>query len=249
MHRGLAASTPATAYVVVDAHRLDDMRPYLFKTTDYGKTWKSLSAGLPPDVYLHAVREDPKKKGLLYVGTERGVMFSRDDGATWEPLTAEPADGRRSRPRGQGRRPRRRHARPVDLDPRRPDGSPRDVAGVEGQARPPVPGRARHRLALPRLLPRGRAGRQPSGRSRGAVLAQGEAPGRRDARGLRREGDAGPQAHQRGGQDRSPSRRSRRGPRLEEEAAAHRRSGREPGAVEPHVGRGHEDQERQDRHR
>jgi len=75
-----------TAYVVVDAHRLDDMRPYLYKTTDYGRTWKSLSAALAPDVYLHAVREDPKRRGLLYAGTERGVMLSRDDGATWEPL-------------------------------------------------------------------------------------------------------------------------------------------------------------------
>ncbi len=76
----------AAAYVVVDAHRLDDMRPYLWKTSDYGKTWKSLTAKLPQDVYLHAVREDPKKKGMLYVGTERGVMFSRDDGATWQLL-------------------------------------------------------------------------------------------------------------------------------------------------------------------
>jgi photosystem II stability/assembly factor-like uncharacterized protein len=76
----------ATAYVVVDAHRLDDMRPYLFKTTDYGKTWKSLTATMRPDVYLHAVREDPKKRGMLYVGTERGIVFSRDDGISWEPL-------------------------------------------------------------------------------------------------------------------------------------------------------------------
>jgi photosystem II stability/assembly factor-like uncharacterized protein len=75
-----------TAYVVVDAHRLDDMRPYLYKTADYGKTWRSLSAGLAADVYLHAVREDPKKRGMLYLGTERGVMLSRDDGASWEPL-------------------------------------------------------------------------------------------------------------------------------------------------------------------
>jgi photosystem II stability/assembly factor-like uncharacterized protein len=75
-----------TAYVVVDAHRLDDMRPYLYKTTDYGQTWKSLSAGLAPDVYLHAVREDPKRRGLLYLGTERGVMLSRDDGGAWEAL-------------------------------------------------------------------------------------------------------------------------------------------------------------------
>ncbi len=76
----------ATAYVVVDAHRLDDVRPYLYKTTDFGQTWRRLDAALPQDVYLHAVREDPARKGLLYVGTERGVMVSPDDGASWQPL-------------------------------------------------------------------------------------------------------------------------------------------------------------------
>jgi len=70
----------------VDAHRLDDTRPYLWKTTDYGKTWKSLAGSLPKDVYLHAVREDPKRRGLLYAGSERGVSFSADDGATWRVL-------------------------------------------------------------------------------------------------------------------------------------------------------------------
>jgi photosystem II stability/assembly factor-like uncharacterized protein len=75
-----------TAYVVVDAHRLDDMRPYLYRTTDYGKTWARLDGPLPRDVYLHAVREDPARRGMLYLGTERGVMFSRDAGATWLPL-------------------------------------------------------------------------------------------------------------------------------------------------------------------
>jgi photosystem II stability/assembly factor-like uncharacterized protein len=75
-----------TAYLVVDAHRLDDMRPYLFKTSDLGQTWQSLSGKLPQDVYLHAVREDTVRKGMLYVGTERGVAFSTDDGATWEQL-------------------------------------------------------------------------------------------------------------------------------------------------------------------
>ncbi len=76
----------ATAYVVVDAHRLDDMRPYLWKTADFGVTWKSLTAGLSKDVYLHAVREDPALRGQLYLGTERGVALSPDDGATWQPL-------------------------------------------------------------------------------------------------------------------------------------------------------------------
>jgi photosystem II stability/assembly factor-like uncharacterized protein len=75
-----------TAYLVVDAHRLDDMKPYLWKTTDYGKTWKSLTSKLPQDIYLHVVREDPKQKGLLYLGTERGVSFSADDGASWREL-------------------------------------------------------------------------------------------------------------------------------------------------------------------
>jgi photosystem II stability/assembly factor-like uncharacterized protein len=76
----------ATAYLVVDAHRLDNARPYLYKTSDFGQSWKSLSAALPLDVYLHAVREDPKQRGMLYAGSERGVLFSRDDGATWQHL-------------------------------------------------------------------------------------------------------------------------------------------------------------------
>jgi photosystem II stability/assembly factor-like uncharacterized protein len=75
-----------TAYVVVDAHRLDNMKSYIWKTSDYGATWKSLAAGLPRDVYLHAVREDPKRRAMLYVGSERGVSYSVDDGATWQPL-------------------------------------------------------------------------------------------------------------------------------------------------------------------
>jgi hypothetical protein len=75
-----------TAYLVVDAHRMDDVRPYLWKTADFGKTWKSLTAGLPADVYLHAVREDPQRRGLLYAGTERGVSYSPDDGVTWREL-------------------------------------------------------------------------------------------------------------------------------------------------------------------
>ncbi|MCU0426851.1 MAG: glycosyl hydrolase [Candidatus Kapabacteria bacterium] len=76
-----------TVYVVAEAHRLSDFKPYLWKTTDFGKTWKSLSAKLPQDQYLHVVREDPKKRGLLYVGTELGLQMSPDDGASWQALT------------------------------------------------------------------------------------------------------------------------------------------------------------------
>ena len=76
----------ATAYVAIDNHRLDDNHPYLYKTSDYGKSWTPLHSKLAPDVYLHAVREDPAKRGQLYLGTERGVLFSADDGATWQSL-------------------------------------------------------------------------------------------------------------------------------------------------------------------
>ncbi|HEV8628969.1 MAG TPA: glycosyl hydrolase, partial [Thermoanaerobaculia bacterium] len=77
---------PGTAYVVADAHRLDDMHPYLWVTTDYGASWKSLSKGLDEGVYLHAVREDSVQRGLLYLASERGVMLSRDAGGSWQSL-------------------------------------------------------------------------------------------------------------------------------------------------------------------
>jgi photosystem II stability/assembly factor-like uncharacterized protein len=76
----------ATAYVAVDAHKLDNFHPYIFKTSDFGKSWTKIIAGLPDNSYVHAVREDPAKKGLLYAGTETGVWVSFDDGAHWQPL-------------------------------------------------------------------------------------------------------------------------------------------------------------------
>ncbi len=76
----------ATAYVAVDAHKLDNFKPLIFKTSDYGKTWTKLLTGLPDNSYVHAVREDPKRKGLLYAGTETGIWVSFDDGAHWQPL-------------------------------------------------------------------------------------------------------------------------------------------------------------------
>jgi photosystem II stability/assembly factor-like uncharacterized protein len=75
-----------TAYVVVDAHRLDNTHPYLYKTTDLGKSWTRLDGSLDQKIYLHAVREDPKKRGQLYLATERGVQFSSDEGQAWRPL-------------------------------------------------------------------------------------------------------------------------------------------------------------------
>ncbi len=74
------------AYVAVDRHRLDDIRPYAWKTADGGKTWQAIGAGLPDGAFVHAVRVDPKRAGLLYAGTERGVFVSFDDGAHWQSL-------------------------------------------------------------------------------------------------------------------------------------------------------------------
>jgi photosystem II stability/assembly factor-like uncharacterized protein len=75
-----------TAYVAVERHKMDDFTPYIFKTADFGKSWTSIANGIPKDDYVHAVRVDPKRKALLYAGTERGVYVSFDDGANWQPL-------------------------------------------------------------------------------------------------------------------------------------------------------------------
>ena len=68
------------------AHKLDNFKPYIFKTSDFGKTWTKIVGGLPDNSYVHAVREDPKRKGLLYAGTETGIWVSFNDGANWLPL-------------------------------------------------------------------------------------------------------------------------------------------------------------------
>jgi photosystem II stability/assembly factor-like uncharacterized protein len=75
-----------TAYVTVDARRLNDVHPYLFRTRDFGKSWEQLSKGLPDDQHLFVLREDPTDPNLLYVGAERGVFLSRDGGNSFEDL-------------------------------------------------------------------------------------------------------------------------------------------------------------------
>ncbi len=78
--------SPGTVYAAVNRLRCDDNKPYIFKTTDFGKTWTRIVSGLPDNAPVNTVREDPKKAGLLYCGTERAVWFSPDDGAHWSPL-------------------------------------------------------------------------------------------------------------------------------------------------------------------
>lgn len=77
-----------TAYLAADLHELDDLNPYIYKTTDYGKTWRLISASLPRSLlsFVHVVREDPARRGLLFAGTDNGVYVTLDDGANWLPL-------------------------------------------------------------------------------------------------------------------------------------------------------------------
>jgi photosystem II stability/assembly factor-like uncharacterized protein len=75
-----------TAYAAVNRYQLDDFRPYLFKTTDYGKSWQQIASGIPERSFVRTVREDPVGKDLLFAGTETGVYYSRDGGARWQSL-------------------------------------------------------------------------------------------------------------------------------------------------------------------
>lgn len=76
----------STAYLAADRHQLDDFKPYAYKTNDYGKTWTSITNGIPSNTYVRVVREDPSRRGLLYAGTETGVFVSFDDGAYWQSM-------------------------------------------------------------------------------------------------------------------------------------------------------------------
>lgn len=81
-----SAFDDATAYVSVRRPLLNDFSPYIFKTNDFGRTWTKIVSGIRPDAYVHAVREDPNRRGLLYAATQHGVYLSFDDGASWQPL-------------------------------------------------------------------------------------------------------------------------------------------------------------------
>lgn len=76
----------ATAYVAATRFKLQDNKPYLYKTTDYGATWTKIVAGIPADDFTRVIREDPGRKGLLVAGTETGVYVSLDDGGHWQSL-------------------------------------------------------------------------------------------------------------------------------------------------------------------
>ena len=77
---------PAKAYLAVARYKFGDFAPMLYRTEDYGRTWRSITAGLPPNVFVRVVREDPSRAGLLYAGTESGLFISFDDGKHWQPF-------------------------------------------------------------------------------------------------------------------------------------------------------------------
>ena len=78
----------ATAYIAVDLHQLADFDPYIYRTGDYGESWERISNGIPPSPhsFVHVVREDHRRPGMLYAGTDNSAYFSLDDGGTWLPL-------------------------------------------------------------------------------------------------------------------------------------------------------------------
>ncbi len=86
-HIGLSTFSPAVAFVTYDAHMLGNRHPYVYITRNYGKTWHQITKGLPSQGAAHVIREDPNHKGLLVLGTDRGLYYARHDGALWHPLT------------------------------------------------------------------------------------------------------------------------------------------------------------------
>jgi len=81
-----SAFNDGTAYVSVRRPLLDDFAPYIFRTTDFGRSWTTITSGIRSDAYVHAVREDPTRRGMLYAATQHGVYLSWDDGTRWQPL-------------------------------------------------------------------------------------------------------------------------------------------------------------------
>ena len=75
-----------TAYVAANRYQLDDFKPYVYRTDDYGETWTSIVSGVEPNHFARAIREDPARAKLLYLGTEHGIYVSFDDGANWQSL-------------------------------------------------------------------------------------------------------------------------------------------------------------------
>ena len=99
--------TNGTAYVAANRYQMDDTKPYVYKTTDFGKTWTKIVNGVKDTHFARQIREDTEATGLLYLGTENGIYVSFDDGANWQSLQLNLPDT--SDPRHPGRRTRSGH--------------------------------------------------------------------------------------------------------------------------------------------
>ena len=75
-----------TCYIAGTKYKTGDFTPYLYKTKDYGKTWKKITNGIPSEHFTRVLREDPEKEGFLYTGTETGLYYSNNEGSNWQPL-------------------------------------------------------------------------------------------------------------------------------------------------------------------
>ncbi len=78
---------PGTAYLAANHYQQDDFAPYVYRTDDYGATWTKIVAGLPANAFARAIREDPARQHLLYLGTEHGIFVSFDNGDRWQKMS------------------------------------------------------------------------------------------------------------------------------------------------------------------
>ena len=202
-----------TAYVAATMYQFDDYRPYLYKTSDYGKSWTKIVNGIPDTAFTRVVREDPGRRGLLFAGTESGLFISFDDGANWAPfrrnLPVVPITDMTIKREDLGTR----DTGAIVLGARRPHAAAAVEAGDQDAGRAPV--RAARRAPAARV--RGRAARrrqEPTQWPHRELLAQGEAQGRpagdhRVSRGHDRRAD--PDQHREEGRARRTRGAGRRG--------------------------------------
>src|SRR5262249_38170552 len=131
-----------SVYVAATRYKIDDNGAYLYKSEDYGQTWRNLAAGFPAGEISRVIREDPIRPGLLYVGTETRVVGSSVSGRVWHRAPGHPASRPRVRPRDQGKRPGGGAPRAVFLGAGRHPAAARAERGGHHRVPAPLPAAA-----------------------------------------------------------------------------------------------------------